>query len=203
MDPNVASSRNHGIAAVVALLQNERRPFRKCSDGLDRTAATSTLDSHTNACASDQTHGQVTTENSTDRDRERTLKRAEGTVTAERDRDCSTCGLAGSSHDEQPQSNVSSGRATGDAILAELHLEDLQAKRRRLVKLSHDVLEARCPGFCTRTALSEDECLREASCALADISSDVHEAARSVVDAARAIRTISASSQRSHASHVQ
>lgn len=67
----------------------------------------------------------------------------------------------------------------GDAICAELELESLQAKRRRLLQLSKDVLEARCHGF-SKVALTDDEFLREAGHALANISADVDQAARMV-----------------------
>lgn len=82
--------------------------------------------------------------------------------------------------DVQSQYIGSRGRAIGDAIAAELDLEDLQSKRRRLVDLSRDVLEARCPGSSGRVTMSDNDYLREASCALADISNDVDEAARKI-----------------------
>ena len=72
---------------------------------------------------------------------------------------------------------VAAESRTGDAIRADLDLEVMTVKRRRLVELSKDVLEARCPGFCTRTSLTDDEYLREASCALGSISNDVQQAA--------------------------
>ena len=50
-------------------------------------------------------------------------------------------------------------------------------KRQKLIKLSKEVLETRCPGFCTQARLTEDEYLREASHALASITSDVEDAA--------------------------
>ena len=64
----------------------------------------------------------------------------------------------------------------GLIICSDLDLEVLVAKRQRLIELSQQVLEARCPGFCARASCSDDDYLREASCALADISWDVHEA---------------------------
>ena len=64
----------------------------------------------------------------------------------------------------------------GLIICSDLDLELLVAKRQRLIELSKQVLDARCPGFCARASCSDDDYLREASCALADISWDVHEA---------------------------
>lgn len=80
-------------------------------------------------------------------------------------------------HQRIAHTTVAAEARTGDAIRAELDLEVLTVKRRRLVELSKEVLEARCPGFCSRASLTEDEYLREASCALAGISNDVEEAA--------------------------
>ena len=90
----------------------------------------------------------------------------------------------------QLPSFASRRRTIGDAIIAELDLEDLQAKRRRLVQLSRDVLEARCPGFCARATMSEVEYLCEASYALAYISNDVEEAARAVAAVRVALRAM-------------
>ena len=80
-------------------------------------------------------------------------------------------------HQRIAHTTVAAEARTGNAIRAELDLEVLTVKRRRLVELSREVLEARCPGFCSRASLTEDEYLREASCALAGISNDVEEAA--------------------------
>ena len=68
----------------------------------------------------------------------------------------------------------------GDATRAELELELLQDKRRRLVQLSRDVLEVRCPGFCQLTGMCEEDYLREAGYALASISADVGTAAQAL-----------------------
>lgn len=68
----------------------------------------------------------------------------------------------------------------GDALRAELELEVLHDKRRRLVQLSRDVLEVRCPGFCQGKPMSDDVYLREAAHALASISEDVHAEAQSL-----------------------
>lgn len=67
-------------------------------------------------------------------------------------------------------------KRVGEAILADVEVDVLSAKRRRLVQLSRDVLEVRCPGFCSLTPMTEDECLREAGHALATISEDVLDA---------------------------
>ena len=82
---------------------------------------------------------------------------------------------------EQARRKADAGAAlearTGEAIRSELELELLVLKRQRLIKLSKEVLETRCPGFCTQARLTEDEYLREASHALASITSDVEDAA--------------------------
>lgn len=66
---------------------------------------------------------------------------------------------------------------TGAAIRSELDLDLLVLKRQKLIQLSKQVLEARCPGFCSRARLTDDEYLREASHALAVITTDVEDAA--------------------------
>ena len=65
----------------------------------------------------------------------------------------------------------------GEAIRSELEVDLLMLKRQKLIKLSKEVLEARCPGFCTKARLTDDEYLREASHALATITKDVDDAA--------------------------
>lgn len=80
-----------------------------------------------------------------------------------------------SSH--QVHAKVARESQIGDAVRAELELEDLQTKRRRLVELSKKVLEVRCTGFCAKVSISEEDYLREASYVLADISKDVDDAA--------------------------
>ncbi len=50
-------------------------------------------------------------------------------------------------------------------------------KRHKLIKLSKEVLDARCPSFCTQARLTDDGYLREASHALANIIKDVDDAA--------------------------
>ena len=71
---------------------------------------------------------------------------------------------------------VAPDAAAGQAVLAELELESLSTKRRRLEQLSIEVLEVRCPGFCQRARLNTDDLLREAGYALATISHDVSHA---------------------------
>ena len=65
----------------------------------------------------------------------------------------------------------------GEAIRSELEVDLLMLKRQKLIKLSKEVLDARCPGFCTKARLTDDEYLREASHALATITKDVDDAA--------------------------
>ena len=74
------------------------------------------------------------------------------------------------------QASDASEARVGDAIRAELDLEVLVLKRQKLIELSKEVLEARCPGFCARAQCSDDEYLREASHALAAITNDVDDA---------------------------
>ena len=65
----------------------------------------------------------------------------------------------------------------GEAIRAELEVDLLMLKRQKLIKLSKEVLDARCTGFCTKARLTDDEYLREASHALATITKDLDDAA--------------------------
>ena len=98
------------------------------------------------------------------------------------------CATESGQQQEQPPQSLGccvESRA-GDATRAELELEVLQDKWRRLVQLSRDVLEVRCPGFCQMAAKCEDDYLREAGHALASISGDVDAAAQ-------ALRTATAS----------
>ena len=98
------------------------------------------------------------------------------------------CATESGQQQEQPPQSLGccvESRA-GDATRAELELEVLQDKWRRLVQLSRDVLEVRCPGFCQMAAMCEDDYLREAGHALASISGDVDAAAQ-------ALRTATAS----------
>ena len=65
----------------------------------------------------------------------------------------------------------------GEAIRSELEVDLLMLKRQKLIKLSKEVLDARCTGFCTKARLTDDEYLREASHALATITKDLDDAA--------------------------
>ena len=200
-----ATAGKHGVAAVVAMLQSERSLPRTGGDGLDEVDCASTghlQSAHSDQAASKRVYpqGQDTPAARSNRD----LKR-----NASRDLDYMTApvshfpeGTNGGATGHQHRSNAMRidgsqvslpctvgaqrknadhyNRMVGDVIIAELSLEGLQSKRRRLVELSIEVLEARCPGFCARASMSEDEYLREASCALADISLDVDEAAHAL-----------------------
>ena len=100
------------------------------------------------------------------------------------------CATESGQQQEQPPQSLGCcvESCAGDVTRAELELEvlHLQDKRRRLVQLSRDVLEVRCPGFCQMAAMCEDDYLREAGHALASISGDVDAAAQ-------ALRTATAS----------
>ena len=98
------------------------------------------------------------------------------------------CATESGQQQEQPPQSLGCcvESCAGDVTRAELELEvlHLQDKRRRLVQLSRDVLEVRCPGFCQMAAKCEDDYLREAGHALASISGDVDAAAQALRTAA-------------------
>ena len=196
------SSDEPGRAAVVAVLQGETSLPRDCCDGVDQVACASTLDSDPTRVAQsavgepgiaamvamlqdewslprDGCNGvdQVARASTVD------LYVTQYSTKTRQTHVPSTC----SSGDVQ---QVSRERAIGDAITAELDLEDLQVKRHRLLELSRDVLEARCPGFCAKATMSENDYLRQASFALASISNDVDEAERALENFRASLRTM-------------
>ena len=140
----------HAIAAVVAMLEDERSP----------------------PCQSHGPHSTSARTCRTGRTRE-------------------SCANSGEESEPKNAKHVSAGASRepliGNAVRADLDVEVLQTKRRRLVQLSKDVLEVRCPGFCAMASLSEEDYLREASCALSDISRDVDVAICALGDAADCI----------------
>ena len=75
---------------------------------------------------------------------------------------------------------VAKEQRIGDAVRAELELERLQLMRSTLLRLSKEVLDARCPGFCARANISDEDYMREAGYALATFAADVAEAERAL-----------------------